>query len=488
MSAVRLGKAGAIAALLLAAGLPWGRPASAATAPPALHHAFQVQGGKAFPALKCPRPPRNPPAAARPGLSGPPPAGTEEEELLAAQEASRELEQQALRPPTADELREGLPDEAWLRVLHRRLQDASARGVARVGIWGGSHMAAEFFVAELREQMQARYGAGGAGHVNLLYGLPGIRLPVQALCRHGKWQKSLAPRVSSIAPIAAGLGLFSLAARERPASIELDPGAAASGNVARSLTVHYLRQPGGGRMEVRVDDARLAEIDTSGETAIGSVRVHAPAGLSRLKLTALGPGPLELLGVFADAGRGLVVDNFGITGASGSFWTTVRSDLLRQASEQRPYDLVMLAYGTNDVTGPHWDAPAYRQRFEATLEAMRRAMPEAMCVLITPGDRVTRSRVQRAPPAADPRASRSMPIRYDLRTYPERHREASLIQREAGRQHQCMAWDLSMEMRQAGGAYALMQRDPPWVARDLIHLTPLGYREMARLFLGWLRM
>ena len=488
MSMSPLCKAAAVAALLVPAGVAWAPAVAAGEPSPALHQTFQVSGGKTFPALRCPRPVRNPPAVTRPGVSGPPPAGTEEEELPAADAALQELEQQALRPPSADELREGLPDEAWLRALHRRLQQASGEGLARAGIWGGSHMAAEFFVAELRQQMQARYGAGGVGHVNLLYGLPGIRLPVQALCRQGKWQKSLAPRVSSMAPIAAGLGLFSLAARELPASLELDPSAVAPANVARFLTVQYLRQPGGGRMEVRVDDARVADIDTAGPSAIGSVRIRATADIRRLKLTALGPGPLEVLGVFADGERGLVVDNFGITGASGSFWTTVRSDLLRQAVEQRPYDLVVLAYGTNDVTGPQWDAQEYRQRFAATLVAMRQAMPEAMCVLITPGDRVTRSRVRRGPPGTDGRAGRPMPTRYDFRTYPERHREASRIQREVGRQHQCMAWDLSMEMRKAGGAYALMQQDPPWVARDLIHLTPLGYREMARLFLDWLRM
>jgi len=41
-----------------------------------------------------------------------------------------------------------------------------------------------------------------------------------------------------------------------------------------------------------------------------------------------------------------------------------------------------------------------------------------------------------------------------------------------------------MEMRKAGGAYALMKQSPPWMARDLIHLTPLGYQEMAKSLLA----
>jgi lysophospholipase L1-like esterase len=49
-----------------------------------------------------------------------------------------------------------------------------------------------------------------------------------------------------------------------------------------------------------------------------------------------------------------------------------------------------------------------------------------------------------------------------------------------------MVWDMSIVMREMGGAYALMKRAPPWMANDLIHLTPAGYREMARRFIGWL--
>jgi lysophospholipase L1-like esterase len=47
---------------------------------------------------------------------------------------------------------------------------------------------------------------------------------------------------------------------------------------------------------------------------------------------------------------------------------------------------------------------------------------------------------------------------------------------------------MSLEMRKAGGAYELMKRNPPWMARDLIHLTPLGYQEMAKAYAKWLRL
>lgn len=453
-----------------------------------LHQSLRVSGGASLPPLKCQGPQRAPLAVIRPGEGGPAPAGSDEEELPLSEQQEREVRQLALPPPTLDEIRRAMPHEEWLRVLHQRLKGAADARLARVGIWGGSHMAAEFFVSEVRKQMQARYGSGGAGHVNLLYGLPGLRLPVQALCRQGKWHNELAPRAPGSEAIAAGLGLFVLSSRDSGASVEIDLSAANADNGARSVTVHYLRQPGGGLMDVLVDGAVLTVIDTAGVQAVGSLQIKAVADISRLKLVAQSKEPIGLLGAYVDDEQGLVVDNFGIAGASGAFWTHVRSDLLQQAVAQRPYALVILAYGTNDVTGAQWDPQDYRARFESTLLAMRTAMPQSMCILITPGDRASSSRVQKTVRGKDGKRRKVFQIQYDLNTYPRRHMETARIQREIGQRHQCMTWDLSMEMRKAGGAYALMKQNPPWMARDLIHLTPLGYQEMAKAFLKWLRL
>ncbi|MFM7342592.1 MAG: hypothetical protein ACKO3Q_07910, partial [Betaproteobacteria bacterium] len=89
----------------------------------------------------------------RPGEGGPAPAGSDEEELPLSEQQEREVRQLALPPPTLDEIRRAMPHEEWLRVLHQRLKGAADARLARVGIWGGSHMAAEFFVSEVRKQM-----------------------------------------------------------------------------------------------------------------------------------------------------------------------------------------------------------------------------------------------------------------------------------------------------------------------------------------------
>jgi lysophospholipase L1-like esterase len=453
--------------------------------PTPLYQTFSVPGGASIPPLRCAAPQRPPQASARAAEGGAAPAGSEEEELPLTEQQERQLRLEALPAPTLDDIKKSMPHEEWLQVMHQRIREVASQRVARIGVWGGSHMAAEFFVGQLRKQWQGRYGDGGAGHMNLLYGLPGIRLPVNALCRQGRWQHDLAPRATGSAPLTAGLGLFAMSNREAGAAIEIDPGSA-TGTPVRTVTLQYLRQPEAGVIDLVVDDVLVGLIDTNGPLAVGSVQVQSANGISRIRLVA--HQTVTLLGAYAEAERGVVLDNFGIAGASGSFWTTVRSDLMQQAAQQRPYELVMLAYGTNDVTGAQWDPIEYRRKFEATLESMRQAMPQAMCVLIPPGDRVTSVKVRSVVRGKNGKTRKVVQTRYDLKTFPQRHMETTRIQREVGERHQCVTWDMSLEMRKAGGAYALMKKNPPWMARDLIHLTPLGYQEMARAYAKWLRL
>lgn len=462
--------------------------AAPAVAGDTFRQVFVVPGGESMPALKCPLVKRKKaltPSAPPPAGSANAPAGTSDEEIPLTEEDEKSFLSNALAPPTAEELKRHAPRQESLKALHAQLKDVSQSGVARVGIWGGSHMAAEFFTSEVRKALSERYGAGGPGHVNLMYGRPGIRLPVNALCRHGQWREELAPRGMGTGTIHAGAGLFAMISGEANAGIEVDLSSGQQASQPQHVSLHYLRQPEGGRFEIWMDGQSLGLIDTAGPIGLGVLEVRGQQGLSRLKVQALDAATVTLLGLFAEQSKGVVLDNFGIAGASSNYWTTVQADLLKQIHRDRPYDVVMLAYGTNDVTGKDWDPEAYRWKYQKTLQAMRAIHPQAHCILITPGDRVTRYQVKKTVRAKNGKPRKVVQTHYDLRTFPQRHMQAARIQRELGLQYACATWDMSLEMRKAGGAYALMKQSPAWMANDLIHLTPTGYQEMAKLFNQW---
>lgn len=452
---------------------------------------FEVDGGQAFPMLRCP-PPLRPKPRPAPGTTpsagpgAPAPAGSQDEIVPLSPGEESDMLAQAMAPPDARELARLKPPIDRLGALQERLNDAVAQGGPRVAIWGGSHMAAEFFTTEVRRALQAQWGPGGVGHTHLLRGRPGIRLPMDAvLCRQG-WSEEIAPRAPGANDLDAGAGLYALVSRGS-AQLEADWQSLPSEHQPTHLTLHVLQHESGGSFDLWVDNALLGRIETSGPRKIVAVKIDARAPMARIKVQATGDAPVRLTGLYADAARGAVLDNFGIAGASGAFWLHVPPELLKQSQALRSYDLIVLAYGTNDVTGPQWDPAGYRARYEQTLQAVRHVHPQAACVLITPGDRITSQMVRKT----IRKGNRNQVVRqvvYDLRTFPERHAQTARIQAEVGAAYGCITWDMSLAMRQRGGAWAMMKANPPLMASDLIHLTPAGYREMAREFVEWLRL
>jgi lysophospholipase L1-like esterase len=471
----------------------------ASSASPPLRQVFTVISGRDMEALKCATPQRRKsPERARAPVDGqrqaqePAPAGSDEEIVPLTGEEEAEMLKKSLAPPSPEELRRHLPKSEWIRQWHAAMASSSQQRIARVGIWGGSHMAAEFFTSEFRHALQERYGVGGAGHINLLYGRPGINLPVSVFCRTGEWREELPPRTVNAPKILAGLGLYATTASTPQAALEVDLRSTHAKYQAHHVTLHFLRQPEGGVFDLIVDGEKIATLDTRGALAIGVADITAALPMSRIDIRMTEARPVTLLGLYAEDHRGAVLDNFGITGAAGNYWRGVTPEIFKSALADRAYDAVVLAYGTNDVTGKNWNPERYREDYRQTLIAMRAAFPQAACVLITPGDRVTRFYVKKIVKVkVSPRKTvnkTQVSPHYDLLTFPARHAQAAKIQRELGEAHQCMVWDMSIVMRDMGGAYALMKRSPPWMANDLIHLTPAGYREMARRFISWLEL
>src|SRR5438045_9780305 len=54
---------------------------------------------------------------------------------------------------------------------------------------------------------------------------------------------------------------------------------------------------------------------------------------------------------------------------------------------QRKPDLIIVAYGTNEVTDPDWTVESYQRMFAAILQRFRRAAPQASIIVYGPPDR-----------------------------------------------------------------------------------------------------
>lgn len=342
--------------------------------------------------------------------------------------------------------------------LHGALRELERRRLGRHAriVWlGDSHAQADFWTGGVRRALQRRFGNAGPGFVHLgmkSYRHDNVDLEVQGGWRMRPKQPSTIDKVDD--------GRFGLGgvthtgfSGPRLATVTLDDAEHDARRVGWDLCVkatgerdRFVLSLGAGNEEIspkRGADGALAHLlrETSGRHRL-SVRVVA--------------GAPEFCGVYASTDPsehpGVLVDTLGINGAR--YATALAWDEAAWAAElgRRPTDLVVLEYGGNEASDGTLRPETYRKNAVDLVARVRRAAPDAGCLVIGPADRADRETA--IPPIVN-------------------------ALRHAADQAGCAFWDTWSKM---GGRGSLARwRDDKKAAPDGIHLLPRGYAELGAL-------
>ena len=311
--------------------------------------------------------------------------------------------------------------------------------------YGDSHTASDDWANQLRQDFQAKFGAGGPG-----YTLPGHpflgyrRFDSHGANSRGWYTGGIVTRKDDGID---GLGGISLTARSAGETVTLAV-------ECEQLELHYLRQPGGGQLEFSVDGAPVATVDTDGESGPGTYQYAATPGVHQYTVKTLSAAPVRLFGWVAQNQAGVTYETLGINGAQANLMLEWNSVVLNSELMTRDPALVVLAYGTNEALSRTWTPEEYRATLTEIIQRLRAAIPVASILLIGPPDCEHRLRGRLAPfPHLD---------------------QVIEIQRAVARENGCAFWDWRAAM---GGPGSVRQ----WVQAglgqgDYTHLTGAGYR------------
>jgi lysophospholipase L1-like esterase len=331
-----------------------------------------------------------------------------------------------------------------LLVLAQKLKQARGGSrLVRVLHFGDSHLGTREIHRAYADPLQGAFGEGGIG-----LGLPWVRPQnhLKAQASPG-WRKGARPSKDSALGLAAGW----LEASRR------GEWAAAVGSFSR-LRVHLHRRPGGGAVRILVDGQALGDLSLQGAASelVVFQRDLPPSGRPRrLEIQTIQDGASRILGVALEEAAGLSYSPLAFNGAEAAWLKDADPSLLEAQLRAEAPDLVLLAFGTNEASGPRFDGRAYRQSLETVLGLFRRGAPQAVLALAGPPD------------ASMPRARLGA------------LGEVVAIQREVAAQ-----WGLVfLDQREAmGGSVAQWLRQG--LARpDLVHFTPQGYQRLSRSLL-----
>lgn len=419
-----------------------------------------------------------------------------------------------LEPPDAEELDElGLlttrlgnrprseSDTTQTTAFTTRPDAANAKPL-RVGIWGDSHLAAGSFSYELKRIFQTQGLKARTQFIPFTMGRAGVNLPLRRHCLDG-WKSDLA-YVARHAGIPTGVGLNRLQG-DVDAYLWFDLRTDSGEADVSSVELFFHQFPASGNLLISIDDGPESKVSLSGTQAFGAITIVGSRPLSSLKIRVT-DAPVQLNGMFLHYRQtpAATLDSFGIPGATVRAWQQLDPGYFSAYFVNRPYDLVMLEYGTNEGNATPFDAAAYEKTLEQSLKNLRQVFPQAECLLIAPGDRgvlVPRSRkmkkaarhgnaaAQKERHGSSGRQRNSTPYTaVDLLRFSAIHDKIFTIQKEVGARYACKAWSMQTAMGGQGSAYAWMLANPALMSKDLTHFTIKGYQRLAQELassLGW---
>ena len=282
--------------------------------------------------------------------------------------------------------RKGIENTAALQNFFDALADARAGKrlePVRIMHFGDSHTAADVLTAEIRRQLQQDFGDGGPGFIVPRNPMSTRRLGVSTGATPGWVVEGIGGRIAPdriYGP--AGIALSTNLAGER-AWVE------AAGN---HFELYYVRQPGGGSIDVLVDGASVLDRSLS----LASVMPEAarlffdvPLGdRHRVEVRTLTADKVRILGIAIERiAPGVVYDVLGVNGARASRILGWNQPALVEVLTARKPDLIVLEYGTNEVADNSWTLVSYQRLLAGLLRRLHGAAPQASLLLVGPPDR-----------------------------------------------------------------------------------------------------
>jgi lysophospholipase L1-like esterase len=357
---------------------------------------------------------------------------------------------------------------------------------------GDSHTAADYFTAELRQKLQARYGNGGVGYLDAGKPHIGVRSGAMKITASPGWTYHAIQRSDNIAEfwlsgfnaVASASGEVLTFASDTPVPFD-------------SIEIEALRQPGGGAIDISLDGAVKSSADLNGTSVEPVVLRLRPDGapsdrVRQIEIRSRGVGVVSIasIGIYQKQ-AGVSYNNIGYPGATidlvNKFDEKLMTDGLRRLDPQ----IVVLVFGTNEASKPNLDAARYERNYEKAIARIQAALPNAKIVLVGPPDGAERPPHCLGKGPADAACHPAPPSDGALWTEPadcDWHTIAHLdlvrdVERKIAERHGFVYWNWATINPNQCAAHQLVAALPPLMTPDHVHFTPAGYVKGADLFL-----
>lgn len=253
----------------------------------------------------------------------------------------------------------------------------------RIAFLGDSFIEGDIIVADVREQLQSKYGGRGVGFVPVASAVATYTPTVKHTFKNWRSYSIIQKKDGEERFMPPGVVFEPL----QGATVQFE-GVKWKPNLDRYSRARLLYvSNGSGRVGVQVNGKDTIWQNLSAKGAVE--QIVSKGDIQRVSYSFKDTDAARVLGVVLEDSTGISVDNYSVRGNSGLWMHRVNKPLSNQLDRLMHYDLVVLQYGVNVVESNVLSYGAYRQSMVKVINHLKSCMPDASFLILSIGDRST---------------------------------------------------------------------------------------------------
>ncbi|RRC99511.1 hypothetical protein [Prevotella sp. OH937_COT-195] len=255
----------------------------------------------------------------------------------------------------------------------------------RVAYWGDSFIESDIMTTDLRALFQEKFGGNGVGWVDCgkttNSARPTVRVATSGFTSHSVMERK------SFNASKQGIS-------QRYFTVEGSAYMTLSGTMwnkhcgSWGTSSIYFKTSTPVSITATMNDG--AQKTFSAEASSGVQSVTVAGQMTKVKWTVSGANASTLFyGTALDPQQGVVVDNFAMRGSSGISLAGIPENTMKEMSEKRPYDLLVLQFGLN-ATSPRSTQKQmqnYVAQMTKVIDMLKRCYPNTAILIVSMSDR-----------------------------------------------------------------------------------------------------
>lgn len=258
----------------------------------------------------------------------------------------------------------------------------------RIAYFGDSFIEGDILLADLREELQKKYGGNGIGWLdagndlnqykhtttNKFSGL--TEHMVMKADSYDAKQAGIAERYYTLNGNAT-MSLAPFVSQEYPHTQQW------------ATTWLYLRSPGGANISFNINGKEVNQL-VKASPEVQGYKIDGVTSKASIKVS--GPNTI-LFGTAQEGASGIILDNFSMRGSSGMTLAKLPVNTLKQFANVRPYDLIVFQFGVNAVTAKSRakQVQSYADAMGTVVDVFRQSFPNASILVVGSPDRGSRN-------------------------------------------------------------------------------------------------